>query len=56
MQSEQMTKSNMKLNRVYSVIILLNSSQLTTHVVENEQKKLVIMTSTFNIISWDEQH
>ena len=36
-------------------IILLMSSQLITHVVENKQKKTVIMTSTLNIIYWDEK-
>ena len=35
-------------------IFLLNSSQLANHAVENEQKQLVIMSSTSNIIYWDE--
>ena len=36
-------------------IISLMSSQLTIHVVEDKQKKMVIMTSTFNIIYLDDQ-
>jgi len=35
-------------------IFLLDSSQFTNHVVENRQKQLV-MSSTSNIIYWDEQ-
>jgi len=35
-------------------IFLLNSSQLANHAVENEQKQLVIMSSTSNTIYWDE--
>ena len=34
-------------------IVLLNSSQLANHAVENKQKQLVIMLSTSNIIYWD---
>ena len=36
--------------------VLLNSLQLTAHAMGNEQKKIVIMSSSSNIIYQDEQH